>query len=135
MGLFQRLRGGDDKSTDPEENWDQVRIRALGTVLTLNAIEWRRPQDKASLLLLGTHTHIKRISTEHLEKKEALLRRILESKLIIGVVAEPDFSEGAGHFACVWAVAEAVDAILFNGSDFLDAQGNTILDSHGNSEL
>ena len=39
--------------------------------------------------------------------------------------------EEAGHFDCIWAIAEATDAAVFNGSAFLNSAGDTILDEDG----
>jgi hypothetical protein len=55
--------------------------------------------------------------------------------LAIGVVAEPELSEKAGHYDCIFGIAAALDAIIWTGSGVINADGKMILDGAGNTEV
>jgi hypothetical protein len=55
--------------------------------------------------------------------------------MMIGVVADPEFSENDSRLDILWHIAECMDALIFNGDAILDSQGQRILDHTGNFDV
>jgi hypothetical protein len=60
---------------------------------------------------------VKKLLTSHAESCE----------LIVGVVAEPAFDTDERYHTVVFAIAKALDGVVFNGQEILDAHGVTLL--------
>jgi hypothetical protein len=58
-----------------------------------------------------------------------------ECEMAIGIVADPGFTKTDGRLDMVFAVAEHLDAMIFNGSGMIDKNGAMILDADGASEV
>lgn len=71
------------------------------------------------------------VITERRDIKTDVQRRIEEHALAVGVVAEPEFVEEAGHYDYIFGLATALDAIIWNGNGALNAEGQLLLDGEG----
>jgi hypothetical protein len=58
----------------------------------------------------------------------------MRTKATIGFRAEPAYSEGHGHFDCIFALAEHLDAVVWNGSALLTSSGTLLVNAAGESE-
>jgi|GEM_PF-6347205 len=117
------------------EDWSSLTIEGDGATLTLNRLVFKQPGDEFGRLKGGMWSYFDDVETEHDAIKSMVLEKVGDLMLAIGVVAEPSFDEKAGHFDCIFGLAEELDAIIWNGSGVLNADGGTILDSAGNSDL
>ena len=75
------------------------------------------------------------IETEHEAVRDGIEDRILSAKLMIGVVAEPGFVDGDGHYTCIFSIAQELDGMVFTGDRMLDAYGRLLLSRSGESEV
>jgi hypothetical protein len=118
-----------------ERDWSTITVQTDGASLTLNRRVFRKAGDEFSKLLLGMWTYFDDVVTDHHTIKADVLRRIEDLALAIGIEADPEFVEEAGHYDCIFGVAEALGAIIWNGSGIMNAQGRVMLDGEGMSEM
>ena len=116
-------------------NWAAVIIESGDAKLILNRRVFDRPGDEFARMRSGMWSFFNQIQTEHAAIKTSVLARVEEYALAIGVVAEPNFDEDAGHFEGIFGLAAELDAIVWNGNGVLDAEGSMILDGDGDSEI
>jgi hypothetical protein len=81
------------------------------------------------------HNYFRQVTTPAQAVKRDVLHRVANLALAIGVVAEPEFMETARHYACIFATADALDAIIWTGNGVIDADGKLLLDAEGNCEV
>jgi hypothetical protein len=117
------------------ESWSSMTVQHGDVSLILNRLVFSTPGDEFSKMQRGMWVYFDGIETAHTSIKPDLLERIENFALAIGVVAEPRFVEDSGHFDCIFGLADALDAVIWNGSGILDAEGRMILDGEGNSEV
>ncbi len=91
-----------------------------------------KPGDEFSKLILGTLTFFRNVETTALENKQKVMKLISATRWAIGVVAEPGFVDEAGHFDCIFGIAERLEGLIFNGWGMVDANGLMVLDKDGN---
>lgn len=60
------------------------------------------------------------------ELKQRLTAHVLSCQLLLGFVAEPGFDADPRYHAVAFDVAKAMDGVLFNGQEMLDADGKTL---------
>ena len=60
--------------------------------------------------------------------KQLVLKHVDKSDLTIGIVAEPTFESVANFSILVYQLASKLDAIIFNGSHFLDMNGDALIE-------
>ncbi len=86
-------------------------------------------------VILGACTFFRHVRVRPKQIREDLLRRISETKLLIGCVATPAFSADLGHYDLVFAIARAMNGMIFDGQGMIDARGTLILDKSGRHGL
>ncbi len=59
--------------------------------------------------------------------KKRLASHVESCELVLGVVAEPAFDADERYHSVVFAIAKALDGVIFNGQEMLDANGVTLL--------
>lgn len=116
-------------------NWSSITLRGPAGSLILNRRVFRKQADEFSKMRLGMWAYFDAVDTRHKAVKKDVLRRVEEYVLAIGVVAEPEFMEEAGHYDCIFGLAGKLGAIIWNGSGVLNSEGQMLLDGEGNSEL
>jgi hypothetical protein len=114
--------------------WSAITIRAPQASLTLNRRVFTQPGDEFSKMKLGMWAYFDRVETAHPEVKQEVLRRVEEFALAVGVVAEPEFVEDAGHFDCIFGLAGALGGVIWTGSGVLNQEGKMLFDGDGSSE-
>jgi hypothetical protein len=113
------------------DNWDNITLKFANSELRFNKLVQERPGDKFSKMILGMHNYFRKIDTIALGNKDYVLECIGNANLAIGVAADPKFSEEDEHFDIIFAVAEALRGVVFNGSGMLNTQGKMLLDDDG----
>ena len=108
---------------------DAMMVHRTDGSLRLTQKVFRERGDDFCRLLLGTHTFVDGMPCDDQVAKKALLNHIITCKLAIGVVAEPAFDADERYNAVVFAIAKALDGVIFNGQEMLDANGATLLAS------
>ena len=74
------------------------------------------------------------IDTKGNSKKDLVLQAVEHTEMFIGIVAEPEFNDVDGHFACIFSVARKLNALVFGGEAMQDAEGRKLLGSDGSFE-
>lgn len=67
--------------------------------------------------------------------KATILAVIGKVAMMIGVVADPEFSESDRRLDLLWDIVESTGALVFNGDAILDSQGNRVLDHSGDCDV
>jgi len=99
-----------------------------GCELQISAKVFGEAGDDFSRLRRSTYVFVERQRTnarEHVIKRVA--DHVLRSELILGLVAKPAFNTDERFTPIVYALAEAIDGLLFNRDEFLDATGKVLL--------
>lgn len=108
-----------------EAAWKRIIGTRGETKVTLSSLIQGVPQDKFSRTILGTFSFAYRLSRSDSENHKVLLNRIAATAMIIGIVAEPGLDGFAAD--CITAVTNALEGFIFNGQDFMDAEGDVLL--------
>lgn len=119
----------------PRERWNQADFARGPASVRLHRTPFREPGDKLSKLILGLVNWLNHVAVIHPAGTKAAVDHILATQATIGFTALPDFSEDSGHFDCVFALAEELDALVWNGSALLNADGEIVIDGGGGSEV
>jgi hypothetical protein len=113
------------------DKWSTIKLKFNKSELRFKTSVRERPGDKFSKMILGMYNYFRSVDTNASSNKDYILQNVGETKLAIGVVGDPQFSEEDGHFDYIFAVAEKVGGIIFNGEAILDAKGDMILSKDG----
>ena len=132
--VITRTVSGDITLEGRDDSWKRIMITSPHSRITFTSMARQRPGDEFSKLILSLRTFAREIRTPLVDSQKRLLERILGAKLLIGVVTEPDLSDEDGHLECLGELCSHLDAIIFNGDGFLNADGDLILDYTGTSE-
>jgi hypothetical protein len=116
-------------------NWSSITVRGAGASLVLNRRVFRKQADEFSKMRNCMWVYFESVKTKRKKIKADVLRRVEEHALAVGVVAEPEFVEEAGHNDFIFGLAAALGAIIWDGSGVLNAEGQLLLDSEGNCEV
>jgi hypothetical protein len=118
-----------------ENGMRKIRLTFPHSSLTFAHSEFKEPGDHVARTLMGMRTFFRRIQTNAVETQQSILQFVLEARALIGVVAQPEYSDDDLHIDTIFAVAEKLGALVFNGAAMLDADGNILLDVDGCKEL
>ena len=108
----------------PPLDWTKIKIASSKGTLQLSSTVYREPGDEASVLCLKTWNHFRYVRNRS-PAEEAVFRSLLHVRWFIGVMAPIGFNQHTLDF--VTAITKAVRAIVFNGTNFVDADGRTVL--------
>ena len=81
------------------------------------------------------HNFFRTIETSAVSNKNFVLSRVENAKMMIGVVAEPEFLESDPRLDCLWKIAEKLDAVIFNGQAMLNLEGENIIMKDGQHDI
>jgi hypothetical protein len=95
--------------------------------LRLTQKVFRERGDDFCRLLLSTCAFVEGKSTSDAVVKNRLASHVESCELVLGVVAEPAFDADERYHAFLFAIAKALDGVVFNGQEMLDANGVTLL--------
>jgi hypothetical protein len=113
----------------------RMTVKSPDKTLVLTSLRRVRPGDEFSRLKLSLFGFFDRIKTPHKFLKKKLLNDISLVDLLIGVVAHPDAEGPDPRFDVIFAVAQSVDGMIFNGDAMLNSDGQIIVGSSGESEI
>lgn len=128
---------GDVTIIGDKDHWQSIEVTSPADAsppearIVFNSLEFTEPDDEFSRLVRSMGNYFRRTKTQHTEVQKALVKRVYETKWFVGIVAEPSISREFGHENCIFGTAEDLDAMIFDGSEMLDAFGNTILNDQG----
>jgi hypothetical protein len=74
-------------------------------------------------------------ANDSIANKNLVLNRIAEAEMLIGIIVDPEFREEDKHFACIWSLAERLNAVVFSGEAMLNAQGARLLNQAGETDV
>jgi len=127
LALVKRMaRNGMVEVTGSEGAWDRIRVVLDDGSLVLNSMQRREPGDEFSRLILGTHNFFRTLETDSPQKKK-ILDFLLSCQWAVGAVAEPEFNTEDERLDIIFAVAELLDGMIFNGSEMITSEGQPIL--------
>jgi hypothetical protein len=115
--------------------WTRITVVYTGKQITFSGLVQVQPGDKFSRTVLSMHNYFRTVKTDVASNQGYVLRRIANVQMMIGVVADPEFSEDDSRFNILWHIAECMDALVFNGEAILDLQGQRILDQDGKFDV
>jgi hypothetical protein len=113
------------------DKWDTIILKFEKSELRFTKSVRERPGDKFSKMILGMHNYFRNVDTRADSNKEHILQKVGETKLAVGVVGQPEFSEEDGHFDYIFSVTKKIDGMIFNGEGMLDYKGDMILYGDG----
>ena len=64
-------------------------------------------------------------------ERNQIVEKIESCRLAIQITATPGFVEQDDHFACLFAIAERVEGIIFTGQSIVGPHGYTLLNAYG----
>jgi len=106
---------------------DSMTAHTSRGILRLTQKVYRERGDDFCRLLLLTCAFVEGMSDADPVVKKRLAFHVESCEVVLGVVAEPTFDADERFHSVVFAIAKALDGIIFNGQEMLDANGVTIL--------
>jgi hypothetical protein len=119
----------------PAENWSAIVVEDGAHHIRLFRTPRVAPGDKVSKTLLGLVNWLERIATPNPRATPIAVRRVFETKAMIGLTITPEVSEERGHFDFIWALAESLDALVWNGEALFTTEGELLVNAVGESEI
>ena len=117
----------DGEATD----WERIVVNAAGDGLTLTSMIRTEPGDKFSRLVLSMDNFFRTVRVRAASNHQYAMSRIQHAELMIGVVAKPDFRDDDPRQEALHAIAETLDAVIFDGTSLLTPRGERILSKDG----
>lgn len=117
------------------ELWDRLTLRFTEGDLVLSSLVRQNPGDRFSKLVLSMHNFFRTVDTDATANQKFVLGQIENAKLMIGVVATPEFASVDSRLDCLWRISEALNAVIFNGDAILDLHGQCILSKAGEYDV
>ncbi|MCY2968444.1 MAG: hypothetical protein NT069_33270 [Planctomycetota bacterium] len=121
-----RLLNSHFPSSSPASG-DSMEVQGSEGRLRLTVKVFKESGDDFCRTILGIRAFVKRIESASASARQDLVGHLDQSDLAIGVVAEPAFDADERFHAVVFAIAKALDGVIFNGHEMLDANGRTLL--------
>jgi hypothetical protein len=118
-----------------DETWDRLVLHFPTGTMVLTSMVRHAPGDKFSKLVLSMHNFFRTVETSAMSNKNVVLSRVENAKMMIGVIAEPEFSESDLRPDCLWRIAEQLDAVIFNGQAMLNLNGERIMAKDGQYDV
>jgi len=113
-----------DSGSDP--GWNKVKcVTASGTV-QFSRLFFIENADRFSKMVWTTIVRIRSVAAKDAERAQEVEAFIRKTEAVIGIVADPGFDQIDKLPELIGFLAMEFDALIFNGSDFMDFRGNTI---------
>lgn len=129
-----RAKGLSLQVEGPRESWSLLTVTGPRGSLRISGMRWERPGDEFSSMTLGMANYFRCAPATNKDLQLRAMRFVHRCEFALGIVAKPEFSEQDGHFDLVFALATALDALIWNGSGLVDTNGRLVLDGDGTSE-
>lgn len=111
--------------------WERIVIDAAGDALTLTSMIRKEAGDKFSRLVLSMDDFFRTVRIRAASNHQFAMSRIQHAELMLSVVAKPDFRADDPREEVVRAVAETLDAVIFDGTSILTPRGERIVSKDG----
>ncbi len=134
LTILRHYQGGHLEIKNAKGHWTTLTLITGESQIVFSSLWQQKPGDEFSRLILGTHNYFRMIGTQNKRLQNQLLHTIAATNMVIGVKAIPDFDESVGHFDLIFAIAETLDGMIFNGNGMIDYEGKMILDADGTTE-
>lgn len=105
---------------------DSMTVHGSAGSLRLTKRIFRERGDDFCRLLLSTYAFVERMPNADAVVTKRLASHVESSELVLGVVAEPAFDADERYHSVMFAIAKALDGVIFNGQEMLDANGVTL---------
>lgn len=102
---------------------DSMMVHGSDGSLRVTQKVFREPGDEFCRMMLSIRAFVKRIESADARSQQAVVDHLDQCDLAIGVVAEPAFDADGRYHAVVFAIAKALDGVVFNGQEMLDTNG------------
>lgn len=135
LAAVHRLPVNEFDFSGNEKQWKSIALTFPVGSIRLTSMTRVLPGDRFSKLILSMHNFFRAVETDAVSKKTAVLSRVALAKMLIGVVAEPEFVQDDKRLEYLWTIAEEIDARLFNGHAMLDSHGRRILSKDGEYDV
>lgn len=118
-----------------DESWDQIVLNFATGTMVLTSMIRQGSGDKFSKLILSLHNFFRTINTIAHSNKDLVLSRVANARMLIGVVAEPEFRAPDARLECLARIADELDALIFDGQAMLNAKGERIIAKNGQHDI
>ena len=114
----------------PSEAWSSLVVCGKSSSMRLTSKWFRESGDDFCQLLLSTCAFVEALPRTAAEVQKAVVTHIESCELVLGVVVQPGFDSDERYNAVVFAIAKALDGLVFNGREVLNADGELMVESH-----
>lgn len=108
--------------------WSSLTVHGGAGELTVDPKVFQHNGDDFSRLRLSTYMAIKNTENADGTIKHRVLKHVEMSELILGIVATPSLDADDRYHQFVFEIARAMNGLIFDGSEFLDPDGTTLLE-------
>ncbi len=105
----------------PEGVPSRYSLEISGTCISLNVM----PHPEVHAHLNGFRAYISHLPPS--EHTQPLLTRLKDVRTVIGVIVEPDYDEQEQAAELVWAIAEALEALVFAADSVFSCSGEPLV--------
>ena len=105
---------------------DSMTVHGSAGSLRLTKKIFRERGDDFCRLLLSSCAFVEGMSNADAVVKKRLASHVESCELVLGVVAESGFDVDERYHSVVFAIAKALDGVIFNGQEMLDANGKSL---------
>ena len=112
---------------DQDARWSRISCQTSGGSVDFNRLFFTEVADKFAKLRWTTIVKVQRRKEEDPEAFKIVDDHLEQTEMIIGIVANPCFDEINKLPELIGLLAMEFDALIFNGSQFLDFVGNEVL--------
>lgn len=111
----------------PSDQWETLAVRGNRGSLKVSQKVFRRQADEFSRLRWQTVVFVEGRKHEAAETRNDVAAHMRRCELILGIVADPKFDADDKYGEIVFAIAKTLKGVIFNGREFLDADGQTLM--------
>lgn len=124
-----------DMADVDDEFWLCVSAVSDSGEMRLNWLRYTRNADRFSKLVARTLVRFEGVTTRYADQKRTLLDHVENTTATIGIVADFDLNLSTVSGKAVLDLARELEALVWNGEAFLDADGRQILRLDGESDF
>ncbi len=117
-----------------QSTWSTIHIEQGGATLRLSWRDVEQNRAEISQMRSGMTGYFRRASAADPAVRRRAMQTAGSFVCAVGIVAEPDF-RASGDYDLVWAIREAVQGHVWNGTGLVLPDGRLLLDGEGNSDL
>ncbi len=119
---------GDASLVGSKDCWSSLTVHGEAGELAVDSKVFQHNGDDFSRLRLSTYMAIKNTESADDTIKRRTLKHVELSELILGIVATPSLDADDRYHRFVFEIARVMNGLIFDGSEFLDPDGTTLLE-------